>query len=204
MSRVDYPEPIKELILNLKRLPGIGPRSAERIALWMHGEPAIFSENFASAITEAKAKVAHCHRCGFFTSEQGCGICQDSTRQTDLLCVVEQAVDVLALDKTGAFRGQFQVLGGKLSPLQHIGPEDLNIVPLLERLKTEPVTEVILALSNDVEGEATSNYLADRLSGTDIKISRLAQGLPAGGGLDHADELTLFRALSGRTPLGSS
>ena len=190
--------------MNLKRLPGIGPRSAERIALWIQREPKIFSENFSSAITEAKIKVTTCPRCGFYSTPQGCEVCQDTTRQSDLLCVVEQPVDVLALDKTGAFQGQFHVLGGKLSPLQHVGPQDLNIVQLLDRLKVEPITEVILALSNDVEGEATSNYLAERLRGTNIKVSRLAQGLPAGGGLDHADELTLFRALSGRTPLESS
>ena len=190
--------------MNLKRLPGIGPRSAERIALWIQREPKIFSENFSCAITEAKIKVTACPRCGFYSTSQGCDVCQDTTRQSDLLCVVEQPVDVLALDKTGAFQGQFHVLGGKLSPLQHVGPQDLNIVQLLDRLKVEPIAEVILALSNDVEGEATSNYLAERLRGTNIKVSRLAQGLPAGGGLDHADELTLFRALSGRTPLESS
>ena len=201
MSSVDYPEPIQELILHLKRLPGVGPRSAERIALWMQQEPAAYSESFATAITDARTKVQRCRRCGFFMTEQQCAVCEDSNRQTDVLCVVEQAVDVLALDRTGAFRGQFQVLGGKLSPLQHIGPEDLNIIPLLERLKSEPITEVILALSNDVEGEATSNYLAQQLEGTGIKVTRLAQGLPAGGGLDHADDLTLFRALSGRTTM---
>ena len=202
MHRVDFPEPIQALIHCLKRLPGVGPRSAERVALWLQREGSAFSKTFAEALSKAQTEVSTCATCGFFATHEGCQLCGDPSRESDSLCVVERAVDVLALEKTGAFRGQYQVLGGKLSPLQHIGPEDLRIDHLQARLKAKAFGEVILALSNDVEGEATSNYLAQILGGTGISVTRLAQGLPAGGGLDHADELTLLRALSGRTSMG--
>ncbi len=202
MSRIDYPEPIKDLILHLKRLPGVGPRSAERVALWLHGEPTAFSESLATALIQAKERVGTCRRCGFYATPEGCAVCEDSLRQTDVVCVVESPTDVLALERTGAYKGQYHVLGGKLSPLHQIGPEDLTIEGLRERLDQESFQEIILALANDVEGEATANYLADLLRSNNLPITRLAQGLPAGGGLGHADELTLFRALSGRTRVG--
>ncbi len=202
MSRADLPDPIKELVLCLKQLPGVGPRSAERVALWLFKEGPAFSESFADSLARVQAEVASCPQCGFFATENGCGVCQDDAREDAVLCVVEQAVDVLSLEKTGAFRGRYQVLGGRLSPLQHMGPEDLPLEHLQQRVRTLGVKEVILALSNDVEGEATANYLADLLESDVVTVTRLAQGLPAGGGLDHADELTLFRALSGRTRVG--
>ncbi len=202
MSRADFPEPIKELILCLKQLPGVGPRSAERVALWIYREGTGFSELLADTLHQVQTKVSTCPICGFFSQENGCALCNDTLREaSETLCVVEQAVDVLALEKTGAFQGRYHVLGGKLSPLRHIGPEDLALPQLEHRLVDQGITEVILALSNDVEGEATSNYITDMLRDTDVMITRLAQGLPAGGGLDHADELTLLRALSGRTQL---
>lgn len=202
MSRADLPDPIKELVLCLKQLPGVGPRSAERVALWLFKEGPAFSESFADSLARVQAEVGSCPQCGFFATENGCGVCQDDAREDAVLCVVEQAVDVLSLEKTGAFRGRYQVLGGRLSPLQHMGPEDLPLEHLQQRVRTLGVKEVILALSNDVEGEATANYLADLLESDVVTVTRLAQGLPAGGGLDHADELTLFRALSGRTRVG--
>lgn len=199
MSRAELPDPIKQLILCLKQLPGVGPRSAERIALWLHREEAGFSENLAQCLTHVKHQVSTCATCGFFATLDGCALCRDDTRDPASLCVVEHAVDVLALEKTGAYRGRYQVLGGKLSPLQHVGPDDLPLDHLQRRLAGDDIHEVILALSNDVEGEATANYIADMLAHSNITLTRLAQGLPAGGGLEYADELTLFRALSGRT-----
>ena len=203
MKRADFPEPIQELVLCLKQLPGVGPRSAERMALWLHKAGNDFSETLAKSLTRVQSDVGNCQTCGFFATTLGCEICQEEERETTVLCLVEQAVDVLALERTGAFRGQYQVLGGKLSPLQHIGPSDLPLDHLLARLREGPFEEVILALSNDVEGEATANYIAEMLEPESVSVTRLAQGLPAGGGLDHADELTLFRALSGRTQMGS-
>lgn len=198
MKRVDYPEPIKQLVLHLKRLPGVGPRSAERIALWIHQENKDFSRDLAHAIQAAAQEVKACRRCGFFATAEGCAVCGDAERDPSLLCVVERPLDVISLDRTGAFRGHYHVLGGKLSPLRHVGPDELRIGALVRRLKEETYREVILALSNDVEGEATANYLADLLRDEPVEITKLAQGLPAGGGLENADELTLFRALSGR------
>ena len=199
MKRAEFPAPIQELVLCLKQLPSVGPRSAERMALWLHQSGAAFSESLASALIKVQEQVGNCSTCGFFATKDGCQICAEVERDSETLCLVEHAVDVLALEKTGAFRGQYQVLGGRLSPLHHVGPDDLPLDHLLKRLREGLFTEVILALSNDVEGEATANYVAELLEGENVEITRLAQGLPAGGGLDHADELTLFRALSGRT-----
>ncbi|MEM7386164.1 MAG: recombination mediator RecR [Verrucomicrobiota bacterium] len=197
MKRVDYPQPIRDLISRLNRLPGIGPRSAERIALWIQAEPSTFSDDLAGTLVQARKEISSCSRCGFFATRDGCAICEDD-RPTNILCVVEQALDVLPIERTGVFEGRYHVLGGRLSPLNHVGPDDLRIGQLLNRVKVDQVEEVVLALSSDVEGEATSNYLADRLKDSSAKISCLAQGLPAGGGLETADELTLFRAFSGR------
>jgi recombination protein RecR len=203
VSRAEFPEPIKDLVLCLKQLPGVGPRSAERVALWLHREGPVFSEALAESLTKVQSQVSNCGVCGFFATPDGCQVCQDAMREPDTLCIVEHAVDVLALEKTGAFRGQYQVLGGRLSPLQHVGPDDLPLDHLQSRLRDGAFREVILALSNDVEGEATANYLVEMFEGMNLSVTRLAQGLPAGGGLGHADELTLLRALSGRTKVGS-
>jgi recombination protein RecR len=133
--------------------------------------------------------------------EEICGICSDTTRATDLLCVVEQPTDILPLEKTGAFRGRYHSLGGRISPLDHVGPEDLRIKELLDRIEKEKFSEIIFALAADVEGEATTNYLVDLLRNKSVTLTRIAHGLPAGGGLESADELTLYQALSGRTRL---
>lgn len=197
--RADYPESVKALVGELKRLPGVGPRSAERMAIWLLQHPKADPLSLAAALQAAKEEVVPCPVCGFFATRETCGICDDPKRDPSLLCVVEQATDVLPLERSGAFKGRYHCLGGKLSPLDRVSPEDLRIPQLVQRIETaEAELEVILALGADVEGEATSNYLAELLRGKNCHITRIAQGLPAGGGLDHADELTLMRALEGR------
>ena len=198
MSALDYPEPIIELIAQLKRLPGIGPRSAERIAVWLIQNKKSNSDLLSTALDESRKLVNLCGKCGFFATQDSCAICDDEHRETDILCVVEQPTDVLPLERSGAFQGYYHCLGGKLSPLDNTRPEDINIPSLLARISIQPPAEIILALSSDVEGEATANYLAEILEKKQFKVTRIAQGLPAGGGLEHADELTLLRALQGR------
>ncbi len=182
-------------------MPGIGPRSAERIALWVIQARRDQPEQIARAISETRRAIHPCKLCGYFTTTEICEICADSSRSTDLLCVVEQSTDILPLEKTGAFRGRYHSLGGRISPLDHIGPEDLRIKELLDRVEKEKFSEIILALATDVEGEATTNYLVDLLKNKPVTLTRIARGLPAGGGLESADELTLYQALSGRTKL---
>jgi recombination protein RecR len=198
MRRTEYPSLIQELVRQLRRMPGIGPRSAERIALWLIQSDDARGREIADAITRSTTGIRNCSRCGFFSEQELCTICSDPGRDPLLLCVVEQATDVLPLERTGAFSGLYHALGGKLSPLDHVGPENLRIESLLQRVRSERPQEVILALSADVEGEATASYLGEMLSGEGIKITRIAQGLPAGVGLENADDLTLTRAFSGR------
>ena len=199
MKRIEYPPAIKGLIAELKRMPGIGPRSAERIALWMIQSRDARAAEISRAITDVTQCVRPCPRCSFFTTEPLCEICADPARDPSAICVVEQPTEILPLERTGAFRGRYHALGGRISPLDHVGPEDLRIDALLARIKAEQPAEIILALGSDVEGEATANYLAGLLRELPVAVTRLAQGLPAGGGLEHADELTLSRAMSGRT-----
>lgn len=199
MARADFPEPVRMLIAELKRLPGVGPRSAERMAVWLLQNKKAEPLMLADALVGAKEAIVRCPVCGFFATRERCGVCDDPRRDPHVLCVVEQATDVLPLERSGAFQGRYHCLGGKLSPLDRVSPEDLEIPSLLGRIeKSEGEMEVILALGSDVEGEATANYLADLLRGRNCRITRIAQGLPAGGGLEHADELTLMRALQGR------
>jgi recombination protein RecR len=199
MKAADFPEPVRQLIGQLKRLPGIGPRSAERVAVWLLQNPKAEPAALAGALQTAKETIRPCPVCGFFATDEGCVVCDDPARDEHMLCVVEQATDVLPLERSGSFRGRYHCLGGKLSPLDRVSPEDLRISELLRRVDaaTEEI-EVILALGSDVEGEATANYLADLLRGKNCRLTRIAQGLPAGGGLEHADELTLMRAMQGR------
>jgi recombination protein RecR len=201
VKRVAYPGAIQALIAELKRLPGIGPRSAERIALWMLQSRDARPLEIARTIREVQESIHPCPRCGFFALESLCEICADPARDPGLICVVEQPTEILPLERTGVFRGLYHALGGRISPLDHVGPEDLRIDALISRVQTEAPTEIILALGSDVEGEATANYLAELLHALPVSVTRLAQGLPAGGGLDQADELTLSRALAGRTRL---
>jgi recombination protein RecR len=182
-------------------MPGVGPRSAERIALWMVQARGDQPQQIARAINATREAVHPCELCGYFTTNPICDICADTSRASDLLCVVEQPTDILPLEKTSAFRGRYHSLGGRISPLDHVGPEDLRISQLLERVEKETLSEIIFALAADVEGEATTNYLVDLLKNKPITLTRLARGISAGGGLESADELTLSAALSGRTRL---
>jgi recombination protein RecR len=192
------PEPIGLLIAELHKLPGIGPRSAERIALHLAQTDSAAVKQLADTIVHAREKIQFCTTCGALTENSPCPICADTRRDPSLVCVVERAVDILSIEKSGTYRGKFHVLGGTISPLDGVEPEDLRIAALEKRLKQEPIKEIVIALGTDVEGDATSHYLAKRLTRKGLKISRIAYGLPAGSGLEFADELTLSRALEGR------
>ncbi len=196
MKNADYPEPFRALVRELRRLPGVGPRSAERMALWLL-EDGARSAALAEMVAGAREALRHCVECGFFSTGEHCELCADDERER-LLCVVERATDILPIERSGAFRGYYHALGGRLSPLEHVGPEDLRLAELKSRLDHGEFTEVILALSTDVEGEATANYLVAILVPRGVRVSRLAQGMPAGGGLENTDELTLARAMAGR------
>lgn len=201
MRKVEYPAAIRDLIAQLRHMPGVGPRSAERIALWMVQTRSDQPDAISRAISTTRETVRPCKQCGFFTVQELCEICVDPTRAADQLCVVEQPTDILPLEKTSAFRGRYHSLGGRISPLDHVGPEDLRIGELTKRVEGESFSEVILALAADVEGEATTNYLVELLKPLGVTITRIAHGLPVGGGLESADELTLYQALSARTKL---
>ena len=201
MRKTEYPAAIRDLIVQLRQMPGIGPRSAERIALWIVRARGDQPEQIARAITDTRQSIHTCQLCGFFAGADICEICADPSRSTEIMCVVEQPTDILPLEKTGAFRGRYHSLGGKISPLDHVGPEDLRIKDLFGRIERESILEIIFALPADVEGEATTNYIVDLLKGKPITLTRIARGIPAGGGLESADELTLSAALSGRTKL---
>jgi recombination protein RecR len=190
------PEAITTLTEALCRLPGIGPRSAERLALFIVQNPADDARRLAQTIVQAREKIRLCSTCGALTEDEPCAICQDPRRDQTIMCVVERPLDIFALEKAGTFRGLYHVLGGRISPLNGVEPEDLRITQLESRLGG--VKEVVVALSTDVEGDATSFYLAKRLAGKGARVSRLAHGLPAGSGLEFADEVTLSRALEGR------
>ena len=192
------PPSITALTAALARLPGVGPRSAERIALHLVQTEVPLVKHLAETIINARERVQLCTICGALTELSPCPICADARRDGSLLCVVARAVDILSIEKSGTFRGKFHVLGGKISPLDGVEPEDFHIGELEKRLAAEPIAEVIIALGTDVEGDATSYYLAKRLARHGLKISRIAYGLPAGSGLEFADELTLSRALEGR------
>lgn len=201
MKRTEYPAAIRDLIVQLRQMPGVGPRSAERIALWIVQARGPQPEAIASAIAQTRAAIHPCRECGFFATTELCEICADDSRAKELLCVVEQPTDILPLEKTSAYRGRYHSLGGRISPLDRVAPEDLRIAALLERVERERPSEIIFALAADVEGEATTHYLVDLLKDLPVSLTRIAHGLPAGGGLESADELTLSRALSGRTKL---
>jgi recombination protein RecR len=195
------PESMVTLMAALGKLPGVGPRSAERMALQLVQGDDTIARNLAQAILAAREKIRNCDQCGALTEKSPCPICLDDHRDAALLCVVERPVDILNLEKAGAFRGRYHVLGGKISPLNGIEPEDLRIAELEVRLGREPIREVVIALPMDVEGDATSYYLAKRLAREGLKVTRIAHGLPAGGALEFADDLTLTRAMQGRREL---
>jgi recombination protein RecR len=195
---VMLPDSITALISTLAKLPGVGPRSAERLALHLVQADPAWVKQLAETILEARERIQFCTICGALTEQSPCPLCRDTRRDASLLCVVERAVDILSVEKSGTYRGKFHVLGGTISPLDGVEPEDLRIAGLEKRLAQEPIGELVIALGMNVEGDATSYYLAKRLARPGLKISRLAYGLPAGSGLEFADELTLSRALEGR------
>ncbi len=192
------PEPISALTSALAKLPGIGPRSAERIALHIVQAESGSIKQLAETILNARDRVTFCNICGALTEASPCALCSDPRRDGSLVCLVERPVDIISIEKSGTFRGRYHVLGGKISPLNGVEPEDLRIADLEKRLAGEPIKEIVIALGTDVEGDATSFYLAKRLARNGLKITRIAHGLPAGTGLEFADELTLSRALEGR------
>lgn len=199
---IRFPDPLAALTAALGRLPGIGPRSAERLALHIVQAEGVQVEQLARALVEARQRIRPCAECGGLTEASPCALCSSEGRDASVICVVERATDIFAVEKAGAFRGRYHVLGGRLSPVNGIGPEDLRIAELERRLAAPGVREVILALGTDVEGDATAHYLAQRLAAPGRSVTRLAAGLPAGTGLDFADELTLGRALEGRRTVG--
>jgi len=195
------PEPIAALIAQLRKLPGIGPRSAERVALHLVQGEAETVKQLADALLRAKHNIQACAVCGALTEKTPCDTCTDPRRDASLICLVEQPTDILLIEKAGTFRGKYHVLGGKISPINKVQPEDLRIAELEKRLTSEPIKEIVIALGTDVEGDATGFYLAKRLAREGLKVTRIAYGLPAGTGLEFADELTLSRALEGRREL---
>jgi recombination protein RecR len=192
---------IQDLIDELGRLPGVGPKSAQRIAFHLLDADPTDVARLATAITEAKAKVHFCAICGNVTVDVECKICADARRDPSVICVVEESKDVVAIERTREFRGRYHVLGGAISPIAGIGPDQLRIKELLTRLQDGVVTEVIIATDPNLEGEATATYLIRMLSPLGLRVSKLASGLPVGGDLEYADELTLGRAFEGRTAI---
>jgi recombination protein RecR len=192
---------IQDLIDELGRLPGVGPKSAQRIAFHLLDADPIDVNRLATSITEAKAKVHFCATCGNVTVDVDCKICTDPRRDPSVICVVEESKDVVAIERTREFRGRYHVLGGAISPIAGIGPDQLRIKDLLVRLQDGEVTEVIIATDPNLEGEATATYLIRMLAPLGLRVSKLASGLPVGGDLEYADELTLGRAFEGRTAI---
>lgn len=200
-----YDGAVQELIDELGRLPGIGPKGAQRIAFYILDQDKADVEALAAALVKVKERVHFCEVCGNITESTKCAICSDPRRLDSVICVVEESKDIVAIERTREYRGKYHVLGGSINPIQGVGPGDLRIRELLQRLGDTNVTEVILAMDPNVEGEATAAYLVRMLTPLGITISRLASGLPMGGDLEYADEATLARAFEGRhmisTPL---
>ncbi len=196
-----YTPPVQTLIDELGRLPGVGPKSAQRIAFHLLKTPAADVNRLAHSIVDAKEKARFCERCYNIAESALCPICQDTRRDSSIICVVEDSRDVVAIEKTGAFRGRYHVLQGAIHPMEGIGPEQLKIRELLVRLDPENVQEIIVCTNPTVEGDVTAMYLARTMRPLAVKVTRIASGLPVGGDLEYADELTLGRALEGRQEL---
>ena len=196
-----YDGAIQELIDAFAQLPGIGPKGAQRIAFYILGADRHSAQDLADAIVAAKEKVRFCEICGNVCETSPCPICQDPRRDRSIICVVEEPKDVMSIERTGEYRGLYHVLGGAIDPMSNIGPGDLRIPELLKRLGTDQVKEVMLALDPNIEGEATTTYLGRLLGPLDLRVTRLASGLPVGSDLEYADEITLGRAISGRRDL---
>ncbi|EJR00967.1 MULTISPECIES: recombination protein RecR [Bacillus] len=193
-----YPEPISKLIDSFMKLPGIGPKTAVRLAFFVLDMKEDDVLGFAKALVNAKRDLAYCSVCGHITDRDPCYICDDSHRDQSVICVVQEPKDVIAMEKMKEYQGVYHVLRGAISPMEGIGPEDINIPQLLKRLQDETVQEVILATNPNIEGEATAMYISRLLKPTGIKVTRIAHGLPVGGDLEYADEVTLSKALEGR------
>jgi recombination protein RecR len=192
-----YSPSVENLVAQLSRLPGVGQRTAQRLAFHLLQRPKDEALALATAIADVKERVRFCRECGNLTEEETCEICRDARRDRSVICVVEQPVDLISLERTAEFRGLYHVLGGALSPLDGVEPRDLRIDDLLRRVDANGVHEVVLATNPNMTGEATAAYVADRLRGR-VRVTRLASGLPVGGDLEYADEVTLGRALAGR------
>ncbi|CAG9615030.1 Recombination protein RecR [Bacillus rhizoplanae] len=196
-----YPEPISKLIDSFMKLPGIGPKTAVRLAFFVLDMKEDDVLDFAKSLVNAKRNLTYCSICGHITDKDPCYICDDSHRDQSIVCVVQEPKDVIAMEKMKEYRGVYHVLNGAISPMEGIGPEDINIPQLLKRLHDETVQEVILATNPNIEGEATAMYISRLLKPTGIKVTRIAHGLPVGGDLEYADEVTLSKALEGRREL---
>ena len=197
-----YEGAVQDLIDELGRLPGVGPKSAQRIAFHLLAADVVDVRRLADALTEVKARVRFCETCGNVAEAEQCRICADPRRSVEVICVVEEPKDVVAIERTREFRGRYHVLGGAINPIENVGPGDLRIAELMTRLADGQVTEVILATDPNVEGEATATYLARMLGPMGLRVTRLASGLPVGGDLEYADEVTLGRAFEGRRVVG--
>jgi len=193
-----YAKPVARLIDELSKLPGIGPKTAQRLAFHLLNAPAEVALNLSQALADARQSIGFCSVCGNFTEGDTCLICRDPRRRQDVICVVERPKDVVAMEKSRAFNGLYHVLQGAISPMDNIGPEQLRIRELLKRLAEGQVEELILATNPNVEGDATAMYLAGLLKPLDIKITRIAHGLPVGADLEYADQITLSKSLEGR------
>ena len=194
------PAPVLNLINAFERLPGIGPKSASRLAFFLLRASDDYSLGLAEALTALKSSTSLCRICFNITlvNQEICDICADENRQTHSLCIVEEPLDVLALERTGGYHGRYHVLHGVISPIEGVGPEDLKIRPLLDRIRAEEISEVIIATNPSMEGDATALYLRQQLAPMQVRVTRLARGLPVGGDLEYADQNTLLRALAGR------
>src|SRR5688500_2899014 len=193
-----YARPLAQLLEQLEKLPGIGPKSAQRLAFYLLRAPREESELLAQAVRDVRDKIKPCTRCGSFTDVEICDICTDPRRDSTLLCVVAEARDLMAVENSGEFRGRYHVLGGVMSPIEGIGPEQLRIDTLMKRAGEEEIREVILALSPTVEGETTAHYLSNLFKPRGVRVTQLARGLPFGGDLDYADQMTIAGAVRGR------
>lgn len=198
MQRTGLPEPISRLIEELSKLPGIGEKNATRLAFHIFRSSEGYARNLSSAIIRTKSDVRMCSRCFNFTEKDPCAICSDLSRDPQVLCVVEEPLDLLAIERSGEFRGQYHVLHGVISPLEGVGPEDLRIKELLARAEREDIREIIIATGTNVEGEATAVYLSRTIKPLGIRTSRIAYGIPVGGDIEFIDELTLGKALRDR------
>jgi recombination protein RecR len=201
MTSLATPKPVQRLIDEFSRLPGIGPKSASRLTYFLLRDDGQLSRDLAEALTELKERTRFCSVCFNITEADPCPVCADPARANGQICVVEEPLDVLAIERTGQFKGRYHVLHGALSPVEGVGPEDLKIRELVARVKAEPVKEVILATNVSLEGEATAMYARKQLASLSLRVTRLARGLPVGGDLEYADETTLARALEGRSEM---